>query len=219
LGPLIHAAAAIQVGLGSWTRSIGAMLVGSGIGVHTGLVDSWIVGALQHDARAISSITASAVLAHPSVCRFAEQLFQQGRLTLEGATYTHGPAVLGRINGLLAVNSVWQVDLAGRGNCEWLVNADGSVTCGGIGGLPDFAAAATAHPKGRSILCLRSTDQSGRSRIKRRLSDPEISLNEHQVDLVVTENGIAELRGRGPEERSEAILSQAASPACRAALT
>ena len=82
----------------------------------------------------------------------------------------------------------------------------------------DFIRAANRAAEGRSIIALQSTDRERtHSRIVARLADGIVTTPRAEADLVVTEHGIAELRGRTLAERARALVS-IADPAFRAEL-
>ena len=75
----------------------------------------------------------------------------------------------------------------------------------GIGGQPDYAAAAAGSVGGLSIMAMPSLF-GGRSTLVDRLSAPA-STASHDIDVVVTERGSADLRGRDRTERRQLIES------------
>jgi acyl-CoA hydrolase len=114
------------------------------------------------------------------------------------------------------VNSALSVDLFGQANLEI---AEGRAVSG-PGGAPDFARAARLAPDGLSIVALPCAygREERRSRIVPRLADGIASLGRNDIDLIVTEHGAADLRGRSVHERAEAIIA-IADPAFRGALS
>jgi len=90
----------------------------------------------------------------------------------------------------------------------------------GPGGQPDFAIAASLQAGHRSLLVFPSTAARGRvSRIVRRLApDATTTLPRFLADRVVTEHGVARLRGLPLRARAQA-LARIAHPDFRAALT
>ena len=124
---------------------------------------------------------------------------------LVAASTSHGIPTLVETGGLVAVNSALEVDLTGAANVE---HGEGGHVVSGPGGLPDFAVAALATPGGRSIVALPSTSASGdRSRIVEQLSCPRPALPAYLADRVVTEHGVARLRGLPLRERRRALLA------------
>jgi acyl-CoA hydrolase len=101
--------------------------------------------------------------------------------------------------GLTAINAALEIDVAGQVNVEAM---DG-VHIAGIGGHPDFAAAASRAGAGLSIVALPST-RHGRPTLVDELSAPT-STARSDVDVVVNENGIADLRGLGDRRRRLAL--------------
>jgi acyl-CoA hydrolase len=101
--------------------------------------------------------------------------------------------------GLVAINAALEIDRTGQVNVETI---DG-VPIAGIGGHADFAAAANRAKDGISIVALPST-RRGRSTLVDQLSAPA-STARSDVDVVVTERGIADLRGLGDRRRSQAL--------------
>jgi acyl-CoA hydrolase len=119
-------------------------------------------------------------------------------------SYTHGLSVLRRVDNFTAINSAIEIDLAGRINSE---TADGSYL-GGLGGLPDFIAGANAAAGGRAIIALPATARTGQSRIVPEV--PTVSVEADAADMVVTEWGVAELRGCDRSERARRMIAIAA---------
>jgi acyl-CoA hydrolase len=82
---------------------------------------------------------------------------------------------------------------------------------GTIGGQGDFSRAAMRSQGGRSIIALPATARRGtKSRIVGRLPDGAVTTPRADADIVVTEYGIAELRGRSLDERAAALIAIAA---------
>jgi acyl-CoA hydrolase len=82
----------------------------------------------------------------------------------------------------------------------------------------DFIRAANRAAQGRSIIALQSTNRErNRSRIVAKLADGIVTTPRAEADLVVTEHGIADLRGRTLAERAR-VLVAVSDPAFRAEL-
>src|SRR5262249_56029120 len=98
----------------------------------------------------------------------------------------------------------WEVDWGGEVKGE----AGGGRHIGIVGGQMDFVRAANRSLEGRSIIALQSTSRDrSRSRIVARLADGVVTTPRAEADLVVTEHGIAELRGRTLAERARALIT------------
>ena len=130
-------------------------------------------------------------------------LVTAGRLRLAALTETHDLTALSAIERFVAVNTALQVGLDGAVNVE---TAGGRVVAG-PGGHPDFATGASRSPGGLSIVALPAT-AGARSGIVAR---PEVvSTARCDVDVVVTEHGVADLRHVPPAERAERLIAVAA---------
>jgi acyl-CoA hydrolase len=133
---------------------------------------------------------------------------------IRATSYTHDALVLGNFRHFVAINGALEVDLTGQVNAE---TARGR-HIGLVGGQMDFIRAANRAVDGRSIIALQSTNRDRSiSRIVARLADGVVTTPRAEADFVVTEHGIAELRGRTLTERARALIATA-DPAFRAQL-
>ncbi len=123
--------------------------------------------------------------------------------SFRSARGTHGSGTLAKIEGFVSIGSALEVDLAGNLNLEWRKGRHVS----SVGGSPDFLRAAAASPGGLSIIALPAT-AGGASRIVPRLGSPSIPGS--LVDCVVTEYGVARLKGLSTRDRAEALIAVAA---------
>ncbi|OLL76177.1 4-hydroxybutyrate coenzyme A transferase [Pseudonocardia sp. Ae168_Ps1] len=113
--------------------------------------------------------------------------------------YTHDLSRLSTDPGpLVALNTALEIDVHGQVNVEGVAGS----AAGMIGGHPDFAAAAARGP-GLSVIALPSSHRGGPTLVER-LGGP-VSTPSHDVDVVVTERGTADLRGLGRDERRRAL--------------
>lgn len=204
----------LQFGIGSVPLALaGALTSHRRLRFHGGMASValrtlWDAGAMDRDAR----ITAGVVLGDAAMYDFASRLEP---LWLTDVSQTHGLAVLAAIPRLVAINGAVEVDLFGQVNAE---RANGVIQAG-AGGLPAFAQGALASPSGRLLTCLTATARKGSvSRIVPVLGDQSLcTLPRHLADAVVTEHGVAELRGLSLDARAQALIAVAA-PEHRAAL-
>jgi acyl-CoA hydrolase len=129
------------------------------------------------------------------------------------AAYSHGISVTARCRRLVSIQGALQVGLDGSVNAENV--GEGQVA--GCGGQPDFSEAVMATSDGIGIIALPATASRGTaSRIVRGV-DGGVTTPRYWTDRVVTELGIAELRGRSLSARAEALRA-IAHPAFREAL-
>jgi acyl-CoA hydrolase len=94
-----------------------------------------------------------------------------------------------------------EIDLDGQVNAETVAKT----WVGGIGGQPDFAASAAISPGGLSIVAM-TVQNRGKPTLVERLQGP-VTTPGHDVDVVVTELGVADLRGLSRPERRAAMAN------------
>ena len=137
-------------------------------------------------------------------------------IQLRDTRYTHDQAVLAAQHALVAVNSAIEVDLTGQANIE----VAGGRYVGGTGGAADFLRGAARSEAGVPVLALPSTagpSAAGTgSRIVARLTGPA-GLARADAGVIVTEYGVADLRGLSLARRRERMIA-IAHPDHRAAL-
>ncbi len=118
-----------------------------------------------------------------------------GRPILHGLDYTHDLTRLSRGVPLVAVNTAIEIDQYGQINVEGVRDK----VIGGIGGHPDYCAAARMSSGGLSIIAV-PRRVNGRSPLVEQLSRPA-STPAHDVDLIVTESGHVDLRAADWSQR------------------
>jgi acyl-CoA hydrolase len=131
---------------------------------------------------------------------------------LEGS-YTNDPFVIAQNDNMVSVNSTLAVDLTGQCASESI----GSVQFSGTGGQSDTATGAQRSRGGRSFICLYSTalvknPKTGEREeiskiVPQHALGSAVTLSRNDVDRVVTEYGIAELRGTTIAERVERLVA------------
>jgi len=178
------------------------------LGVHSGLINDAVVdlierGAVTNAEKGIDSgvTVTNQVIGTRRLYRFVHE---NRAVSVRPTSYTHGQGVLGRINRLVAINAALQVGLDGSVNSETL---DG-VAIGAIGGQLDFVRGANASRGGRAVIALPATASDGSSRIVANVET--VTTPRADVDAIVTEWGIAELRGCGLAERARRLIAIAA---------
>ena len=121
------------------------------------------------------------------------------------SAYSHGAVSLSRVENFVAINSALEIAADGSVNAEMA----GGRVLSGPGGQPDFALGASISPSGRSIVALPSTAARGTaSRIVRHFPlGTNATIPRYLVDTVVTEFGVAHLRGLPLEERPAALAA------------
>ena len=136
----------------------------------------------------------------------AELYARLGEMPVEfrPASYTHNPRILGQLSRLVSINSALCVDLTGQTGAEIAAGR----YLGGVGGQADFSGAA-ARTGALSVMALRST-ADGTSTIVAELPGGVVTTARADVDAVVTEYGVARLRGCPLAERGPRLIAVAA---------
>lgn len=216
---LIPDGATVQVGVGSIPQAVMEALAGKkDLGIHSLLVD--------HMLPLVRSgvITNARKRLHPGRMDVGEimgttALFQWSHenplVNMEPSDVVHDPHVIAALGDFVSVNSALEVDLLGQVNAE---SVDGRQITG-IGGQFDFVLGAARAAGGRSIIALPASAARGtRSRIVARLAaGARVTTPRFLSDYVVTEHGVAALRGQSDAGRARALL-RIADPAFRDAL-
>ncbi|ASS74702.1 4-hydroxybutyrate CoA-transferase [Tumebacillus algifaecis] len=132
------------------------------------------------------------------------------------ASWTNDVRIISQVEQLVSINATVEVDFLGQCNSEMVGGRYYSST----GGQADFAQGARMAKDGRGIICLHSTAKNETiSKIVPTLyPGSAISNSKNDVDIVVTENGVAKLRGKTIRERTCALIS-IAHPKFREELT
>jgi acyl-CoA hydrolase/GNAT superfamily N-acetyltransferase len=207
---LVSDGATLQLGIGEIPNAVlAALREKRDLGLHSEMVSDGIVDLIESGV-----ITGRKKTYHPgkavtSFCMGTRRLYDfvddNPFFEFLPTEIVNDPYVIGLNDRLISVNSALQVDLTGQ------VCADsiGTRFYSGIGGQVDFIRGAARSRGGRSILALPSTARDGSlSRIVPTLSlGAGVVTTRGDVHTVVTEHGIAELKGRTVRERALALIS------------
>jgi 4-hydroxybutyrate CoA-transferase len=209
---LIDSGAVLQVGIGSISDLVlGQLTHLRDLGIHSGIITDAIVPLIERgivtnaSKRNFAGKTVATMAAGTQA--FYDFLHRNPLIEMHPCSLTHDAQVLAGIDGLCAINTVLQIDLAGRANAEQI---DGRIISS-VGGLADFAQGAVAAKGGRSIIALRASSRDGRqSNILPRLPDgAPIALTAADIDFVVTEHGVASVRGLSADSLALALIGVA----------
>ncbi len=124
---------------------------------------------------------------------------------LHPVDYVNNPVVIAQNDNMVSINSAIQVDLMGQVNSESIKGKQFS----GTGGQVDFVRGATMSKGGRSIIALPSTAAKGTiSKIVPILDEGAVvTTSRNDVDYIITEYGIAHLKGKTLRERAKALIA------------
>lgn len=217
---LVEDGATLQLGVGNVPDSIcRALRNHKRLGLHSelfsdGVMELMRLGVLDNSRKPINT-----GLSVASFCRGSRALYdyvdRNYQLSFRPTDYTNNIAVIAQHPNMIAINSAVEVDLTGQAAADTVRGKFYS----GIGGLIDFIRGAAMSDGGLPILALPSTAEDGQtSRIVANLSEGAgVVCSRADVHFVVTEYGIATLRGRSIRERVLELV-QVAHPRFRESL-
>ncbi|MCX6032635.1 MAG: 4-hydroxybutyrate--acetyl-CoA CoA transferase [Chloroflexi bacterium] len=206
---LIEDGSTIQLGIGGIPNAITAFLMDRrDLGIHTemftsGMVDLYEAGVITGRKKTMwrGKMVGAFALGTQRLYDFLDKNLavemQQGRIT-------NDPYVIGQNYKMVSVNTALQVDCYGQ-VCSQSI---GPRHFSGTGGQLDTHRGAQMSPGGRGIIALRSTAKNGTvSTIVPMLAQgAEVTVPSQDVDTIVTEFGVAELKGRSVKARTDALI-------------
>ena len=136
--------------------------------------------------------------------RLYRSMHRNPGIEMHPVEFTNDPYLAARNDNLCAINATMQIDLIGQCGSESL----GHLPYSGTGGQADFVRAANRSKGGKAFIVLPSTAKDGAvSRIAPVLSPgTHVTTSKNDVNYVVTEYGVAELRGKTARQRAEALI-------------
>jgi acyl-CoA hydrolase len=210
IAALVPDGATVQIGVGAIPDAVlDALISHRELGIHSGVLSDRMAALVERGVFTNARKTVDPGISVSNVVIGTRRVFDfidgNTQVRLQPAARTHALAVLSQQDNLVAINGAIEVDLSGQVNAE---SAD-SAPVGGIGGLADFCRGAKASRGGRGIIALRATDRSGaKSRIVPDVS--AVTLARTDIDIVVTEYGVAQLAHLGTADRARALIAIAA---------
>lgn len=198
VAPLVRDGDTLQMGIGALPDAILAALHDrADLGVHSGMITDGVLDLLEAGvvtgARKPTDTGLTVTGALVGTRRLFDAVDGRDDVVLRTVSATHSAARLGAVGRLVALNGALEVDLDGNAGCE---SIDGR-PIGAIGGQGDFLRAAVASG-GVGVVALPA------ARIVERLHGP-VSTARADLDVVVTEHGVAHLRGHTPTARRRAL--------------
>ena len=215
--PLVPDGATLQTGIGGIPSTVVGILAngdGGDYGIHsemftTGLMQLHRAGKVsnrhkgQFDGVSVTTFAAG-------TAELYEWLDENREVMFLPVGIVNAPDVIARNRSMITLNGALSVDLHG----QVVADSIGGRQFSGIGGHEDFIAQSGLSLEDRSLVCLRSTSVIEGVHISRIVPAlPEgwiVTTPRHQLDLVVTEFGVAHLRGRTVRERARALAAIAA---------
>jgi len=220
ISELIHDGDCIQLGIGGIPDAAAKSLMDKhDLGVHSEMITNYMVDLLEAGV-----ITGRKKTLHPGKIvgafafgtqRLYDMLDLNPGVMMRRGDFVNDPWIVAQNDNFVSVNSCLSVDLTGQVCSESL----GSRQYSGTGGQSDMAVGAAHAKGGRNIIATASTKKHGEiSTITAQLAPGSVvSLSRNQVDCIVTEYGVAWLKGRNLRQRAENLIA-AAHPDHRAEL-
>jgi len=201
--------ATIQIGIGGVGAAVLAALIDHrDLGIHTELLHDGMVDLMEAGVVTGTQKTMRRNRAVTTFCLGTRALYdwldENPAVELLGVELVNDPRVIARMPSFVSVNSTTEVDLLGQCASETVAGRLWS----GSGGQADFARGAMFSQGGKAFIVTPSMTRTGRSRIRATLTPGSVVTTlKNTVDHVVTEHGVAELRGVDLGERARRLIA------------
>lgn len=221
VAPFIQVGATLQTGIGAIPSQVVAMLAEGSIGdfgIHSEMFTDGLMA--LHLAGKVSNAR-KGLYEGISVCTFAagsEALYTwldgNEEVRFLPVEEVNAPEKIAANRNMVCINGALAIDLVGQVAADTI----GEIQYSGIGGHEDFTGGPGLDSSDRSLICLPSTATVGGRTVSRITAAFEpgtaVTTPRHQLDVVVTEHGAAELAGMTVAERAAALI-EIADPAFR----
>ncbi len=218
---LIDDGSTLQIGYGGIPDAVVMQLTHKhDLGIHTEMIGDGILTLLESGAvnnrrknYLPGKMVATFALGSQKLYKFMDR---NPMLEMHPVDYTNDPFLAGQNDNLVAINATLQIDLLGQCGSESL----GAMPYSGTGGQADFVRAANRSKGGKAFIVLPSTAKNDSiSRIVPTLNPgTHVTTSKNDINYVVTEYGVAQLRGKTAKQRAEALIG-IAHPDFRGELT
>lgn len=207
---LINDGDCLQLGIGGIPDATLTFLTEKNdLGIHSEMVSDGVMNLVDRGI-----INGSKKTLHPSkiVISFAmgsrdfyEWLDNNSMIEMYPVDYCNDPSIIAKNDNMVSINSAISIDLMGQVAADML----GTVQFSGVGGQVDFVRGARFSKGGRSIIAIPATAARGTtSRIVPNLEPGQaVTTSRNDVDYVVTEYGIANLRGKSIQDRARELIN------------
>ncbi|TVO58561.1 acetyl-CoA hydrolase/transferase family protein [Denitromonas halophila] len=207
---LIDDGSTLQIGYGGIPDAVVMQLKHKrDLGIHTEMIGDGILTLLE--AGAVTNrkktfmpgkMVATFGLGSQKLYRF---MHRNPALEMHPVEFTNDPYIAARNDQLVAINATMQIDMLGQCGSESL----GTRPYSGTGGQVDFVRAANRSRDGKAFIVLPSTAKGGSiSRIVPTLTPgTHVTTSKNDINYVVTEYGVAQLRGKSAHQRCEALIN------------
>lgn len=207
---LIEDGSTLQLGIGSIPDAVLMFLHDKkDLGIHSemvsdGIVDLFNKGIINNEKKSIhkNKIVLTFMMGTKKLYDFVNN---NPVIEMYPVDYVNDPITVSKNSKMISINSCIQVDLFGQVNSESIRGKQFS----GVGGQVDYVRGTSMSEDGKSIIAMPSTASKGTiSRIVPKLDyGAFVTTSRNDVHYVVTEYGIADLRGKTLKERAKALIS------------
>ena len=207
---LIDDGSTLQIGYGGIPDAVVMQLSGKhDLGIHTEMIGDGILSLIECGAvtnrrknQHPGKVLATFALGSAKLYRFMDR---NPALEMHPVDITNDPVLAGRNDKFVTINATLQIDLLGQCGSESL----GSLPYSGTGGQSDFVRAANRSNGGKAFIVLPSTAKGDAiSRIVPVLSPgTHVSTSKNDINYVVTEYGVAQLRGKPARQRALELIA------------
>ncbi len=216
IASLVEDGSTIQLGIGNIPNAVAAELKSKKhLGIHTEMFTETMVDLIECGA---VDNSCKGLLDGYSVCSFtmgSQRLYDyvnnNPSVLFKSCTFTNDPYTIGKNNKFVSINATLEVDLTGQCASETV----GYQQWSGTGGQSETVQGAQMSKGGKSIIAMHATykakDAEGKEVLRSKIvpflhEGATVTTSRNDVDYVVTEYGIAWLRGRNVAERAEALI-------------
>lgn len=209
---LVEDGSTLQLGIGSIPDAVLMFLHDKkNLGLHSemvsdGIVDLFNMGVINNKEKSIhkNKIVLTFIMGTKKLYDFVNN---NPAIEMHPVDYVNNPLIVSKNNKMISINSCIQVDLFGQINSESI----GGKQFSGVGGQVDYVRGTSMCEEGKSIIAIPSTASKGTiSRIVPKLDHGAfVTTSRNDVHYVVTEYGIADLRGKTLKERAKALINVA----------
>lgn len=213
---LIEDGSTIQLGIGNIPNAVATELkTKKHLGIHTEMFTETMVDLIECGAVDNSQ---KGLLNGYSVCSFtmgSQRLYDyvndNPSVLFKSSTFTNDPYTIGRNTKFVSINTSLEIDLTGQCASETV----GGHQWSGTGGQSETVQGSQMSKGGKSIIAMHSTytvkDKTGKENLKTKIvpflhEGAAVTTSRNDIDYVVTEYGIAWLRGRNVSERADALI-------------
>ncbi len=206
---LINDGDCLQLGIGGIPNAVCAQLWDKkDLGIHSELVGDGVVDLLEagiiNNKKKQTNIYRTVIGAAFGSQKLNDYINNNPSVELHPIDYVNNPIEIAKNDNMVSINSCLQIDLLG----QVVSDTVGLNQYSAVGGQVDFVRGATMSKGGRSIIAMPSTAKGGMlSRIVPLITEGSaVTTPRNDVNYVVTEYGIAQLKGKTLKERAKALI-------------